>query len=274
MSAVCEIPFSYLGSKRYLLPFILKNLPKSWDRKRYFEPFLGSGAVALNVNAEQYFCSDIEFFMIQLYQLLCNLKSLTPLKVLLEPLIYNDSPRAFEWVKKHIQTERNLLKVVAMYIYMRRRSTMGRCYKNPSTGQFITLYRNDCESVLFEPLWEKIECIHKRLHGKAKYNFTVCGFKEALRNVRKGDFVLLDPPYFDLCVPTKYYSMVFTVEQQCTLINEIKRLHEKGCYVMLFNLDHKNVISSLHGFTRKAVPQKFRKKSLFDNHTEVIFTNY
>ena len=56
-----------------------------------------------------------------------------------------------------------------------------------------------------------------------------------------GDFVFLDPPYVPVSEYAdfkRYTKEQFYVEDHRNLAEEVKRLHELGCYVILTNSDH------------------------------------
>lgn len=270
-----EPPFAYLGGKRVLLPFLLKCLPKNWDKNRYIEPFMGSGILALNIPYKIGIVSDIEFSMIHLYNLLKSDRNLPLLRNELETIFKQDEKPFFNQVKKLLETDavkNDEVKYVAYYVYMRRRSTMGRCYMNKEQ-KYVTQYRMDQKNLSFQSVWNKITEISKTLQTK-KLEFSICEFEKTLEKARKGDFVLLDPPYFDLEQPTKYYSVIFTVEQQLKLIKWIHKLDKRGCYVMLFNMENKKVIESLPKFHCTKIPASNKKNSCYANHTEILLTNY
>lgn len=60
----------YPGGKEKELSFILPNIPK--EAKRYFEPFVGGGAVFFALDAEEYFINDKSSELISLYKLIKN----------------------------------------------------------------------------------------------------------------------------------------------------------------------------------------------------------
>src|SRR5690606_25787446 len=56
-----------------------------------------------------------------------------------------------------------------------------------------------------------------------------------------GDFVFLDPPYLPVSKYSdfkRYTKEQFYEEDHKELANEVKRLHELGCYVLLTNSNH------------------------------------
>lgn len=57
----------YPGGKTKELDVIKKLFP---DYKNYYEPFLGGGAVWLNIEAERYYVNDISDDLMKLYKLI------------------------------------------------------------------------------------------------------------------------------------------------------------------------------------------------------------
>ena len=84
----------------------------------------------------------------------------------------------------------------------------------------------------------------KRLFKDTNVTFSSINFKNALRNVKKGDVVYLDPPYFD---SVNYYNEIdFTEENQRELRDEMVRLVELGAHVMMSNSKSKECKKLFH----------------------------
>ncbi|KAJ1561261.1 hypothetical protein HK096_005375, partial [Nowakowskiella sp. JEL0078] len=112
--------------------------------------------------------------------------------------------------------------------------------------------------------------IQKHLSNK-KFSGFVCDFMETLPKAEKGDFIVLDPPYFDLQQPTAYYSQPFSVEDQLRLISEIARLDALGCYLMFFNFESDKVEKKLSkSFTKRFTWTKMENlNSIWYNYSQV-----
>ena len=64
-------PFlKWAGGKRQLLPYIKNFIPKSFDR--YFEPFVGGGAVLFDLQHPKAFINDANGELINLYKVIRN----------------------------------------------------------------------------------------------------------------------------------------------------------------------------------------------------------
>jgi DNA adenine methylase len=64
-------PFiKWAGGKRQLLPVILKRLPKSFFS--YYEPFVGGGALFMNLSHSQTVIADVSEELVLTYQVVVN----------------------------------------------------------------------------------------------------------------------------------------------------------------------------------------------------------
>ena len=80
-----------------------------------------------------------------------------------------------------------------------------------------------------------------------------------------GDFIFLDPPYLPISEYAdfkRYTKDQFYLEDQERLAEEVKRLHELGCYVMLTNSNHPKIRELYASFeqhvfqTRRSISSK------------------
>jgi hypothetical protein len=67
----------------------------------------------------------------------------------LEEIFRQDNVFNFNKLKNEIYEEKDTLEFLAKYIYIRRRSTMGRCYLNLNTKSYVTLFRKDHGDIRF-----------------------------------------------------------------------------------------------------------------------------
>jgi site-specific DNA-adenine methylase len=79
---------------------------------------------------------------------------------------------------------------------------------------------------------------HSRLQPSTSKRPRRCGdFENVEVEIRKGDFIYLDPPYHPTSDAsfTKYTKENFTEADQVRLRDFVVRLHKKGAFVMLSN---------------------------------------
>ncbi len=185
-------PFvKWVGGKRQLLrQFHSLNLypPENFDSRtgRYFEPFVGGGAVFFDLLPERAFLSDLNNELVITYNVI---------KYDVESLIKS--------LKKHTLDKEYFLKIRAKnlkklsdltiasrFIYLNRTCFNG-LYRVNSRGEF---------NVPFGKYTNPLICDEENLRKVAKalqhIEIKKQDYKKVLKNAKKGDFVYFDPPYY------------------------------------------------------------------------------
>ena len=140
-------PFiKWVGGKRQLLPTIKDMIPKSFDT--YYEPFLGGGALLLEIAPDQAVVGDANTNLINTYKAIQNNKE--SLKVLLDEYtekhesatdkkeFYNEMRRKYN---DAIQNSPNSLEVCSLFIYLNKTCFNG-LYRVNSKGLFNVPFNN------------------------------------------------------------------------------------------------------------------------------------
>ncbi|KKP41455.1 MAG: adenine methylase protein [Parcubacteria group bacterium GW2011_GWA2_33_14] len=229
-------PFvKWVGGKRQLLTqFRLMNLypPEKFNPKsgKYFEPFVGGGAVFFDLLPETAYLSDLNNELVVTYN-----------------VIKNDVENLIKSLKKHKLDKEYFLKIRAQnpeklsdlntasrFIYLNRTCFNGM-YRVNSKGGF---------NVPFGKYTNPLICDENNLRkaSKALKNVEIKkqDYKEVLKKAKKGDFVYFDPPYYPVSKTasfTSYTSEAFLDKEQIELRNTFVELHKRGCFVMLSNSD-------------------------------------
>lgn len=229
-------PFvKWVGGKRQLLSQFRKlNLypPEKFDAKKnkYFEPFVGGGAVFFDLLPEKAFLSDLNAELVMTYN-----------------VIKNDVESLIQLLKKHKYEKEYFLKVRAKnpktfsevevasrFMYLNRTAFNGM-YRVNSKGQF---------NVPFGKYNNPLICDANNLRkvSKALKNVEIKhqDYKAVLKKAKKGDFVYFDPPYYPVSKTasfTAYNTDVFLDKEQIELRDTFVALHKRGCFVMLSNSD-------------------------------------
>jgi DNA adenine methylase len=184
-------PIPYQGSKRALVPLILKYFPKRIDR--IIEPFAGSAAItvasALRSQASSYWINDLN----------------QPLMELLEEMVKNPEQIASNYEKiwnKQLGNEIEYFKEVRErfnsnyrtedFLYVLVRCVKGAVRYN-ANGEFNQSPDNRRKGKLPSTMRKNIFQISKLLKGKSL--FTSKDYSEILRHTTESDLVYLDPPY-------------------------------------------------------------------------------
>lgn len=229
-------PFvKWVGGKRQLLKqFRLMGLypPEKFNIKtgRYFEPFVGGGAVFFDLLPEKSFLSDLNSELVTTYN-----------------IIKNDVDRLIISLTKYKYEKDFFLKVRSMqpkllpnndiasrFIYLNRTCFNGM-YRVNSRGEF---------NVPFGKYSNPLICDEQNLRRVSKalkdVEIKCQDYKEILKFTKKGDFVYFDPPYYPINSTssfTSYTKEAFLDKEQLELRNTYLTLHERGCFVMLSNSD-------------------------------------
>ena len=229
-------PFvKWVGGKRQLLKEISKYLPKSYNK--YFEPFLGAGAVFLHLQPSKAVVNDMNEELINAYEVIQN-----DVDNLIDELKKHESNNTKEYYYDIRQWDRdetkfnNLsdVKKAARFIYMNRVGYNG-LYRVNRNGQFNVPYgRYKNPKIADEVLLRNLS---KYLNNN---NVTILSedFEEAVKDVSSGDLVYFDPPYDPINVTssfTQYQKDGFGKEEQKRLKLCSDALVRKGAKVILSN---------------------------------------
>lgn len=272
-------PFvKWAGGKTQLLEVIESHLPETFNR--YFEPFVGGGALLFKLQPKAFSINDSNEELICVYKCLENNKLFELLKQELLKHEENHSEEYYYQVREMDKLEgfNNLP------IYVRA----GRMiYLNKAC--FNGLYRVNSKGYFNVPSGKKkvVNCFDKKTFDNLNLFFknrkpviTNIDFEEAVKNAKAGDFVYFDPPYDtweEKNSFTSYDKNAFGKEEQVRLANVFKELSDKGVYVMLSNHNTKFINELYKGFHITVVPAKRMINSKADGRgevEEVIITNY
>jgi len=272
-------PFiKWVGGKRQLLAqFRRLNLypPEKFDIKtgRYFEPFVGGGAVFFDLLPDKGSISDLNKELITTYK-----------------VIKNDVEKLISSLKKHQTNKEYFLEVRAQdpntlsdmnvasrFIFLNRTCFNG-LYRVNSKGGFnvpFGKYTNPliCDEVNLRRVsvsLQNIEIDHQ-------------DYKKVLEKARKGDFVYFDPPYYPISKTssfTSYTKESFLDKEQIELRDTFVELHKRGCFVMLSNSDTP-FINKIYSDIRGVKINKVEAGRAINSNgsgrgkiTEVLVTNY
>ena len=112
----------WAGGKEKELSEIMNNLPEHFDR--YIEPFVGGGAVYLNINCRNSIINDKSDELILLYKMIQSgneefIKSLNDINknwLMIEKIVYDNSKELINIYLKYKKNQNNLQKMVDQFI--------------------------------------------------------------------------------------------------------------------------------------------------------------
>lgn len=262
----------WVGGKRQLMFELLKNMPKSYNR--YFEPFIGGGALFFELQPQNGYISDMNEELINLYSVVRD-----DVYELIDDLNkHKVSKEYFLKIRNLDRTEKynklSDIQKASRFIYLNRTCFNG-LYRVNSQGQFNVPFGNyknpkivDAENL--------INC------SKLLKNTEICcaDFSGILNKVQKGDFVYFDPPYVPLNETSSFTSYTkdgFDIDMQFKLRDVCDELDNKGVMFMLSNSDTKLVNELYSNYEIKKV---FASRAINANGngrgkiTEVLVRNY
>lgn len=270
-------PFlKWAGGKRQLLAQIRERMPREYNR--YYEPFIGGGAVVFDLLPENALINDINEALINAYvQIRENVDSFLDNINRIDSAIGEDG-------KAYYYSMRNLynmklekmeydIELAALFVFLNKHCFNG-LYRVNNKGLFNVPYNNS----------KRVSCDEESIRMTSDYlkrvTITTGDFEDACRNAGRGDFVFLDSPYAPLN-PTSFESYTkegFTLESHERLARLYDELTERGCYCMLTN-HNTELIEQLYGnkgYTISVVNVKRMINSDANNRKgqEVIICNY
>ena len=197
----CESPIRWAGGKTKLLDKLLELMPDKIDT--YYEPFLGSGVVFINVlrtkNAKKSVINDINPTLVSLYEILKSSSKFSEFKKECSKLenTYNKIP-SIEKKKEFYISSRTLfskmkksIKRTAYFYFLTKtmfngiysENKEGNCISSMGDKKKIDMGSGDSGEVL------------KRIHNLMKSNKVEIyskNFTDVLKKVKKGDFVYMN----------------------------------------------------------------------------------
>ncbi|MFC1685597.1 DNA adenine methylase [Nanoarchaeota archaeon] len=230
-----EVPtlVKWVGGKKQLLEQFKPLFPK--ELNRYFEPFVGGGAIAFyilkNFKPKEVILSDINEELINCLNIVKN--NVEGLIKELKILKKNHNKEYYYLIRAKNLSKLSKLQRASRFIYLNKTCFNG-LYRVNSKGGFnvpIGSYKNPkiCGE---EDLREISELLRNA-------KIEVKQFYEISKEAKKGDFVYFDPPYHPLNKTsfTTYTKDKFLEKEQELLAETFKRLNENGVKVMLSNSD-------------------------------------
>ncbi|OFV96329.1 MAG: DNA adenine methylase [Acidobacteria bacterium RIFCSPLOWO2_02_FULL_60_20] len=233
----CDPLLKWPGGKRRLVQFILRLLPQRFGR--YYEPFLGGGALFFALQPRPAHLSDNNAELISAYLQVRN----HPKAVIKQLAKLRNGETEYYAIRSEIP--RTEAAKAARIIYLTTLAFNG-IHRVNLRGEFNVPYGRKAHLRPCEP--EKIMAVSKLLKKAAvKYE----DFQVAVAGAQRGDAVYLDPPYTVAHSNNgflKYNAKIFSWEDQKRLAEVAQELALKGCTVVVSNADHPSIRALYRSF--------------------------
>ena len=270
-------PFvKWAGGKKQLLDRLESRMPATYER--YYEPFIGGGALFLDVQPELAIINDTNEQLLNVYrQLKLDAEAVINAVNVLDADSC-DTARYLATREKYnakIKAHELDAECAALMIWINKHCFNG-LYRVNSKGLFNVPYNNKATGVSIDAT--NLRNIGLYLQSR-DIEIRQGDFEDACMDVAPGDFVYFDSPYVPISETanfTDYTKDGFSLEDHKRLAALYRKLAAQGTKVMLSNHNVPLVHELYIGFTieevdvRRAINRNAAKRS----GKEVIITNY
>lgn len=225
-------PFlKWAGGKRWLAN--TNQLPRPATFNRYIEPFLGGGAIFFHLHPQRAVLSDINYDLIQLYQVIRDYPDKLMKIMLAHHRAHN--PEYYYEVRANIPLD--IISRAARMMYLNRtcwnglyRVNLKGAFNVPIGTKTTVVFNNDDFTGISERL--------------AAAEIRCCDFEETVSEAQQGDYLFVDPPYtvrHNMNGFIKYNENLFSWNDQIRLRDAVVGAIKRGAAVVVTNADHESV---------------------------------
>jgi len=275
-------PFvKWAGGKGQLISQISEFIPSSFER--YFEPFLGGGAIFFYLVSMQNrrftsFLSDTNEELVSAFMVIRDSVEDLIKRVKHNEREYKKSRQEY-YYKLRSSKPLSAIERAARFITLNKTCYNGlyRVNKNGIFNVPMGRYKNPliCDVVNLRNISVTLKNCDSRLKV-ADYQKTL------IENATEGDFIYLDPPYSPVSLTanfTGYTNTGFNVEDQYRLAELFKKLDNRGCKILLSNSDTPLIRKLYREFSsrskeieaNRAINSNASRRS---GHRELLICNY
>jgi DNA adenine methylase len=180
----------WVGGKRQLLPEILLHMPDKFST--YYEPFLGGGAVLFNIQPRKAIVNDINEELINVYKVIRD-----DVEALIKDLKKHKNEAGYFYEIREKDRDKEKYKLLsniqkASRILFLNKTCYNGLFRVNQEGEFnapFGSYKNP--NIVNETILKAVS----NYFNRAEITFRCEDFEEAVKDIRKSDFVYFDPPY-------------------------------------------------------------------------------
>ena len=274
MSHSSTQPFvKWAGGKRQLLEKLRSRMPSAC--KKYYEPFVGGGALLFDSKPEQAFINDINRELMHTYEALRD--SRDEFISRMEEMDRVTCTKEFYYKTRGRYNEKLSggeydVEMAVLFVYLNKHCFNG-LYRVNAKGLFNVPWNQKISGKSID-----IENIKAVSYYLQNVTITCQDFETALEGAGAQDFIYLDSPYAPLN-PTSFEAYTkegFTIEEHRRLAEVFRRLTEKGCYCMLTNHNTELIHELYDGFSMEEIDVRRAINSNASKRVgkELIIRNY
>lgn len=255
----------WVGGKRQLLHEIYKYIPKKFNR--YFEPFVGGGALFFSLYPQYSRITDLNPELINTYKVIKDKPS-----ELITTLVQYPNTKEFFLEIRALDRNPALYNTIsdvgraARFIYLNKTAYNG-LYRVNQKGQCNAPY-----GYYTKPNICNEERIYAASRALQSTDIECESFECCIKYTNYGDFVYFDPPYQPLNTTanfTNYTSLGFTEQDQIRLRDLCNILHTQGVKWLVSNSDTPFIRQLYGGYKTHTVLAKRSINSKGDKRGEI-----
>ena len=227
-------PFvKWVGGKRQLInQFKSMNLYPSRNfnplKSRYFEPFVGGGAIFFDLLPQKAILSDLNRELVITYNVIKD----NPEELIKSLKKYKHNKDYFLKIRKRDPETLSDVERSSRFIYLNKTCFNGM-YRVNLAGRFNVPFGDQKNPLICDQ-----DNILKVSSVLKNTKIIEQDYKKVLKDAKKGDFIYFDPPYYPVNRTsnfTSYTANGFFEKEQEELRDVYVKLHKRGCFVMLSN---------------------------------------
>jgi DNA adenine methylase len=270
-------PFvKWVGGKRQLIPEIINNLPNDIKNLKYFEPFIGGGAILFHLQPKSAVINDYNDELINVYLMVKN-----HLEELIIDLKKHENNSDYFYKIRGIDRTDEFKKLTSIQrasrVIFLNKTCYNGLYRVNSAGEFNTPFgRYKNPNIVNEPT---LKAVSKYLNNN---DISInCGdYSEILKLADRKSFVYLDPPYHPISESSNFTGYVqggWNLNDQIRLRDTCDFLNERGIRFLLSNSSSQEIKKIYNDYriitvkANRAINSNSAKRGDID---EVLIKNY
>ncbi len=242
------IPFiKWPGGKRFLVTHLLQRLPDRFGR--YYEPFLGSGALFFALGPRSATLSDSNAALVEAFVMVRD--RVQDVISRLEEMSNSEA----DYYRIRQSLPRSAPGRAARLIYLVNLSFNG-IFRVNFKGLFNVPYGHRP----YRQPWTSDGLVRASALLR-KVTLRACDFSNSVSRARRGDLIYLDPPYTLAHSNNgfvRYNDKLFSWPDQVRLASTAQDLADRGCYVILSNASAPDIRALYPDFATFTVPRRSR----------------
>lgn len=240
-------PFvKWVGGKRQLLDILNAAAPANYGR--YFEPFVGGGALLFSQLPNSATISDANSELINCYQVIRD-----DVEALIRSLHQHKNEEVhFYTVRAKDLTKLSPVQRASRFIFLNKTCFNG-LYRENNSGQFNAPFGRYENPKIVDR--DNLLAINEYLQES---DVEICcgSYQTVLDKAVAGDFVYFDPPYAPMTKTASFANYLkggFSLDDQAELAKVFAELTERGVLVMLSNSNTQIIHDIYKGFNIKTI---------------------